>query len=34
MNIGSWIAIFAGVFIALYFGIKAAKQKKDSEKKD
>jgi len=25
MNIGSWIAIFAGVFIALYFGIKAAK---------
>ena len=31
MNIGSWVAIAGAVFIAIYFGNKAAKQNKTIE---
>lgn len=32
MNIGAYVAVFVGAFIAIYFGYKATKQKKDNDK--
>jgi len=32
MNIGVWVAVAVGVFIALYYGNKAANQKKNDKK--
>lgn len=33
MNIGSWVAIAVAIFIAIYAGNKAAKQKKNDNDK-
>lgn len=32
MNIGAYVAVFVGAFIAIYFGYKAAKQKNNNKK--
>jgi len=32
LNLGAWIAVAVAIFIALYYGNKAAKQKKNKEK--
>jgi len=34
MNLGAWVAVAVAIFVALYYGNKAATQKKNEKKDD